>query len=649
MWADIAVFTKTGTKDIFTYKVPENLSSVAEGNIVLVPFRKNNIQGLVIKVGNQKPPFKTKEIIRILQTDPVPLHLIDAVKYLSVNYHCDLGQAVTTVFPSNLQIKRRKIAEKIIVFSPKKHYKLTDEQTQAVDEINYSLANNQGGKFLLMGVTGSGKTEVYLQAIETAIKMNKDCIILVPEISLTPQTFQTIQNRFPNLTAMWHSQLKETERIKNWNDIIAGDKKIVVGSRSALFAPLKNLGLIIIDEEHETSYKQDQTPRYHAIDLARHIAKITNSTLVLGSATPSVESFKKALDGEYKKISLTKRISNNPLPKAKIVDLTYEFKKGNKSVISQELQESIQKSLKKNAQIVLFINRRGAATFILCRDCGFVFKCKDCQLPYTYHLPTNDLKCHHCEKKDTPPVICPKCNSPFIRFFGTGTQKVEQEAKRLFPSARIARMDKDSTKKRMSHENIYNDFKNKKIDILIGTQMIAKGWDIENVETVGVISADSSLNTPDFRAEERTLQLITQVAGRSGRKSGTLGEVIIQTYNPNARAITLAAENRLEDFYQAELKIREEFSYPPFVNIIKIMYNDKDAGKAFNKALSEKKELEKHFSVMGPLSSYLAKVGDKYRYLIIIKLKQSETENFINISKNKVSGTIDVNPQSLLG
>jgi len=649
MFANIAVFTKTSTKDVFTYKVPERLTSLRIGNIVLVPFRNNKIQGIVLDINVLKPSFKTKEILNILESQTIPPHLLDVVSYLSLNYHCDIGQALSAVFPFNFHVKRRKIEEKLNNFIPEKAYKLTTEQYEAVEKINQSITNQRPNTFLLMGVTGSGKTEVYLQNIEHTLKMNKDCIILVPEIALTPQTFSTIYKRFPETTVLLHSQLKETERAKNWNDIISGNKKIVIGSRSAIFAPIKNLGLIIIDEEHETSYKQDQTPRYHAIDVAKYIADKTNSTLVLGSATPSIETFKKAQDREYNKIMLSQRISKNPLPKAKIIDLTHEFKKGNKSIISEELQKAISKALINNYQVVLFINRRGTSTFILCRDCGFVFKCKDCQLPYTYHLASNDLKCHHCNKKDIYPVICPECRSLFIRFFGTGTQKVEQEVKKIFPSAKIARMDKDSTQKRMSHEDIYNNFKNKKIDILIGTQMIAKGWDIENVEVVGIISADNMLNIPDFRAEERTLQLITQVAGRSGRKLGIPGKVYIQTYNPNARAIKMAAENNLEEFYLSELKIREQYIYPPFVKIVKIMYNDTDENRALKKALEEKKELEKHFSVIGPISSYLAKIGNNHRYLLILKLKESEMEKFVNISKNSVNGIIDINPQNLLG
>lgn len=417
-----------------------------------------------------------------------------------------------------------KIEEKEIERNPFIHkvvektndLKLNDEQQNALNQISACIEYSENEEFLLFGVTGSGKTEIYLQAIEKVLNKGKTCIMLVPEISLTPQTVDRFLSRFgEEKIAVLHSKLSMGERYDEWKKIENGNAKIVIGARSAIFAPVKDLGLIIIDEEHDDSYKSEMNPRYNVKDIARYIAKENDSTIILGSATPELESYYKALKGQIKLLELNKRANNASMPEVKIIDLRQELANGNRSMLSNLLKEEIQKNIEKNKQTILFLNRRGFSTFVMCRDCGYTIKCKNCNITLTYHAYEHKMKCHYCGYEEEIAKVCPKCGSKHIKYFGTGTQKLEEEINKTFPNATTIRMDIDTVSKKNSHEEILNKFKNDNINILIGTQMIVKGHHFPNVTLVGVVAADSSLNIDDYRANERTFEVLTQVARKS--------------------------------------------------------------------------------------------------------------------------------------
>ena len=426
-----------------------------------------------------------------------------------------------------LKIETQKVDRNPLInkkISTNKKLELNEEQRQAYKKIEKSMNESRFQKFLLYGITGSGKTEIYLQLIEKALEQNKDTIVLVPEISLTPQMLDRFIGRYgKDKIAVLHSKLSIGERHDEWERIKNKDAKIVIGARSAIFAPFENLGLIIIDEEHDSSYKSEGAPRYSAKEVATEIAKNKNIPLVLGSATPDLTSFYKAKQNKYTMLKLTKRANNSNLPKVEIIDLKYELATGNKSMISNLLYSEIENNIKEKRQTILFLNRRGYSTFIMCRDCGYTLKCPNCNISLTYHMSQNILKCHYCGHTEKPVKICPECQSKKIRYFGTGTQKLEQEMHKLFPDATTIRMDIDTVTKKNSHEQILNKFKEENIDILIGTQMIVKGHHFPNVTLVGVIAADGSLNQDDYRANERTFQILTQVA-RTSRKRKFAGK-----------------------------------------------------------------------------------------------------------------------------
>ena len=464
------------------------------------------------------------------------------------------------------QIERNPFIHKVTTKSSKKE--LTVEQQNAYDKINDAMKEQLFSEFLIYGVTGSGKTEIYLQLIENCLKNDKSSIMLVPEISLTPQTVDRFIARFgEDKIAVLHSKLSIGEKYDQWNKIERGEAKIIIGPRSAIFAPVNNLGLIVIDEEHDSSYKSETTPKYSAKEVARYIARQNNICLVLGSATPDIETYFKAEKQEINLLELKNRANNSKLPDVKVIDLREEILSGNKSMISRELHNEIETNLKNKKQTILFLNRRGFSTFIMCRDCGYTVKCKNCDITLTYHLNTNKLKCHYCGFETNAVTICPECKSNNIRYFGTGTQKLEAEINKMFPTAKTIRMDVDTVSKKNSHEEILDRFKNENIDILIGTQMVVKGHHFPNVTLVGVIAADGSLNIDDFRANEKTFQILTQVAGRAGREQEK-GRVIIQTYNPDNFSIECSKEQNYDLFYETEIKLRKQLKYPPFCDII---------------------------------------------------------------------------------
>ncbi|MFO7819331.1 MAG: primosomal protein N' [Halanaerobacter sp.] len=433
---------------------------------------------------------------------------------------------------------------------------LTSEQEQALESILKGV-NNQGSQtFLLKGVTGSGKTEVYLQALDQILAKGQGAIVLVPEISLTPQTIARFKGRFQNQVAVLHSQLSAGERFDEWRRLKSGEAKVAIGARSAIFAPLADLGLIIIDEEHETTYKQDDHPKYHAREAAVYRANLNDAVTILGTATPSLEAYYRTQDGDYKLLELKNRIDDRPMPEVEVVDMREELAKGNRRMFSELLQEEITARLEEGEQSIVFLNRRGFSTFVQCRKCGHVMRCNDCDVSLTYHSNPPLLHCHYCDHQEDVPKTCPNCDSKYIKYFGIGTQKVEEELNELFAEANIKRMDVDTTRKKGAYRRILSDFKEHKIDILIGTQMVAKGHDFPNVTLVGVITADTALNFPDFRSSERTFQLLTQVAGRTGRGDKG-GEVVVQSYTPEHYSIQFAKKHDYDSFYEKEIASRE--------------------------------------------------------------------------------------------
>lgn len=501
---------------------------------------------------------------------------------------------------------------------------LTDEQSTALTKIVSSMDNKQSETFLLHGITGSGKTEVYLQAISQCLNEGKEAIVLVPEISLTPQMTERFRSRFGELVAVMHSGLSVGEKYDEWRKVHEGKVKVVVGARSAVFAPFENVGIIILDEEHESTYKQEDSPRYHARDVAIWRGKFHKCPVILGSATPSLESFARAKKNVYTLLTLKERALKQSLPTVQVVDMREELQKGNRSMFSKSLVESIEVRLQKKEQIVLFLNRRGYSSFVLCRDCGTVLQCENCDISLTYHRSNERCKCHYCGYDIAVPKTCPQCQSDHIRFFGTGTQKVEEELNKLFPEARVLRMDVDTTNRKGAHEQILQAFGDGQADILLGTQMIAKGLDYPNITLVGVLSADTSLHLPDFRSAEKTFQLLTQVSGRAGRHEKP-GEVVIQTYTPEHYAIELSKSQDYGPFYEREMLTRHQAGYPPYYYLVLIQVSHEDVMMAADYAAKAvewlRSKLSFNVSIIGPTASGISRLQNRYRYQCLIKYK----------------------------
>lgn len=507
-----------------------------------------------------------------------------------------------------------------VTFQPTVPLVLTSEQQQAFDTIKTPIKTGQYQTILLHGVTGSGKTEIYLQTIEEVLQQGKEAIVLVPEISLTPQMVERFKGRFGEKVAVLHSRLSAGERYDEWRKIRRGEVQVAIGARSAIFAPFTKLGLIIIDEEHESSYKQEESPRYHAREIARWRAQFHQAAVVLGSATPSLESYFHARTGVYKWVTLKERVQGRPFPTVETVDMREELKQGNRTMFSRALTAAIQETIARGEQVVLFLNRRGYATFVLCRSCGEVSSCEHCDIALTYHHTNRTLRCHYCGYTEKVPAICPKCQSEHIRHFGTGTQKVEEELAKHFPGIRVIRMDMDTTSKKGSHERLLRSFGEGEADVLLGTQMIAKGLDFPKVTLVGVIAADTMLNLPDFRAVERTYQLLTQVSGRAGRHEQP-GKVIIQTYQEDHYSIQMVAKHESEAFYRRELLLRKQHHYPPFCGLFTITISHIDRVLAMKRAVEIANVLRGNssYEVLGPVAPSVSKIKDRHRIQVIVK------------------------------
>lgn len=507
--------------------------------------------------------------------------------------------------------------------------------------------------FLLKGITGSGKTEIYLKALAETVACGKKGICLVPEISLTPQTIQRFLARFPGRVAVFHSGLSPGEQYDEWHRIARGECDVVVGPRSALFVPQPDLGLIVLDEEHEWTYKQtDHQPHYHAREAAIKLAELTGAAVILGSATPDVETFYRAVEGHYHLLELEERITVrgiSPLPEVEVVDLRSELKEGNRSLFSRSLQFDMERALENKEQIILFLNRRGTSTLVRCKDCGYVFNCPYCLTALTYHSASGKLVCHHCRYSRKPPRTCPECSGSKVQYFGTGTQKVEEEVRTLFPGARVIRWDSDVSAGRRYYEQIMDAFTCHQADILVGTQVIAKGLDIPNVSVVGVINADTGLNLPDFRAGERTFQLACQVAGRAGRGQSR-GKVVIQTYSPENYAIRAAAKHDYHEFYQQEIEYRQELGYPPFCQMAKLVFThsnetvcDKETEKTVALILDEKaRKGLTALRIIGPVPAFIPRFrGKYYRQIVLCGWDLSEVLEPLTFSRG---WQIDIDP-----
>lgn len=591
---------------------------------------------------------------------------IDNCKYESqINLLCKLkeGDILITKMSSSINtIIKYGFAS--IIYEECKRYKydgisnykrvnLTDKQRLVSDTIISSFGKSD--TFLLYGVTGSGKTEVYMDVIEKAINNGKSAIMLVPEIGLTPQIVGKFISRFGNVISVLHSKLSDSERYDEYRKITDGEAKIVIGTRSAIFVPFNNIGVIIIDEEHTSSYKQDNNPRYSAINVAEWRSKYHNCPLVLGSATPSLESFAKAGNHVYKLLSLTERAGGSVLPIVNIVDMKEEVKKGN-FILSDMLKNKISEVLSKGEQAIILLNRRGYSSTISCKECGYVYKCPNCDITYTYHKSSNNLKCHYCGYSMVLPNKCSICGSDNLKDYGLGTEKLEETLNSLY-KAKIVRMDVDTTSKKGQHQKIIDDFEEHKYDILIGTQMIAKGLDFPLVTLVGVVSIDSSLTSPDYRASENTFQLLSQVSGRAGR-SENKGEVIVQTFNPDHYAITLAKNHDYIDFYKEEMKVRKMLKYSPYYYMVLVSITSKDYELGFKEANKIgsyiRNNINKDSIVLGPTMANMFKVNNIYHYQIIIKYRKDDSLmkvlKFIidmQVKNNKIDVSIDFNPSSI--
>jgi len=631
------------------------------GRRIVVPFGPKERIGYVIQGLTRSRIQGAKMIKEVIDEEPlISTNLLELAKWISKYYVCSLGQALDVILPHNFQpVKPREKVKKTekkvfpaFIPSPQQRRILKPIQNN-IKEKNYTV-------FLVHGVTDSGKTEVYLQAIAQAQEVGRQSIFLVPEISLTPQFLSIFEQRFgSSRIGLWHSRLSQGDRYRTWQSAYQGKIDIMIGARSAIFAPFPNLGLIIVDEEHDTSYKQEKRPLYHTRELAGKRAELERATLVLGSATPSLEAFYRALTGvkPYKLLTLPERIYKRSLPSVDVVDMREEIKKRNtQGPLSQKLSEAITERLKKGEQVILFLNRRGYSTFILCRECGFVLKCPNCNVSMVYHLDEQKVKCHYCNHRDEAPRFCPRCGSKKIRYFGTGTEKVEQVVMRMFPRAKVMRMDMDTMHYRYAAEKIFNAFRQRKVDILVGTQLVAKGWDFPQVTLVGIISADTALNLPDFRSAERTFSLITQVAGRSGR--GTKGgEVIVQTYNPDHYSIRLALKHDYHSFYEREMEFRKELNYPPVTNLVLILVRGKEEKKVITTSEKIGSLLKREINratILGPAPAVLDKIAGKYRWQIIVKTTDMKDigeffqRHSLGFEEKGIEISVDVDPLNML-
>jgi len=623
----------------FHYLVPSCLeASIEVGKRVKAPFGPKELIGFIAGLSTKpsgRPGLRLKEIIEVVDKTPLLSdRLMRLARWMSEYYLCPLGETIGAFIPPGIntskpknttsKIKTDLSTSALTNVNSSKPLLPTSHQKEVLERVREAIGRGGYTSFLLYGITGSGKTEVYLQAIEEVIRGGKGAIVLIPEISLTKQTLERFSDRFPGKVAVLHSGLTLSQRSREWRRIREGRVHIVIGARSAIFAPMEKVGLIVVDEEHETSFKQDETsPRYQGRDVAVMRAKIEDAVIILGSATPSLESYYNTRNGKSSLLYLPERMEGRSLPPVEMVDMRKET--GASGILSRALRNGIETVLKRKEQAILFLNRRGYSNFLLCRGCGLIMDCPHCSVSLTYHLKEKTLRCHYCNYTQSAPSCCPKCSGTKISRFGFGTQRVEEEIGRFFPHARVIRMDRDTTRKRGSHEAILSKFEVGEADILLGTQMVAKGFDFSRVTLVGIISADVALNLPDFRAGERTFNLLTQVAGRTGRGSKG-GVVIIQTYNPDHYSILMAKDHDYESFYQQEVAFRRELGYPPFNHLLNLKLEGRNEETVMKVAddlcCSLRIRNEFGYQILGPAPCTLSKIRGRYRWQILVKGKK---------------------------
>lgn len=630
------------TDRLYTYGTDISLKP---GDKVRIPFGQGNkeIDGYIYSI-DQEPDPKVKRYKKVISKDEdvsLPSDGLLVSDFMRERYFARYIDCIKCFAPAGQAPKRRRVNKHLVdqdldmLEAPKP----TENQAKVLQVLKPAIEEDDHRVFLLHGVTGSGKTEVYLRAIEEVIKRGKTAIMLVPEISLTGQTIRRFQERLGrDKIAVLHSKLSPGERYDQWVRLKEGQAKLVIGARSALFAPLENIGIIVMDEEHEATYKSDMTPKYDTVEVAIERAKAHKSLVLLGSATPSVVSSYKAAQGEYSLLKLERRYNDNPLPEVKVVDMREELKEGNKSIFSRDLYGQMEKCLGEGKQVILFLNRRGHSTFISCRSCGYALKCDDCNISMTYHKGRNQAICHYCGKREGAPKICPACGSDHIRYFGAGTEKVEEITKEYFSDYKVERLDLDTSRRKGSGDAILKRFEEGETNILVGTQLVAKGLDFSKVGLVGIIASDITLNIPDFRSAERTFQLITQAAGRSGRGDEP-GRVVVQTYSPDHYSIIYGSGQDYEGFYKEEIVYRMTTSYPPFSSIIYLVVSAKSGEEAEIAAVKIKEAFLRwagkghEINILGPKVAPQAKAGGWYRYQLFIKSPEEHEELYRKIVK----------------
>ncbi len=634
---------------VFFYRIDKE-AALETGMRVMVPFGSRRMTGYVLAVHDELPvtvPY-LKEVQRVVDSEPLfNKNILDLAHWVSGMYLCSLGEALSAMLPGG-----RREADADYYSSEKtelKSFSLDSQQKNAIEKI----LKNDSRFYYLHGVTGSGKTEVFLRVTEKMVENGRGVIYLVPEISLTHQVIELFSQKFSGSISVLHSGLSPSQRLKEWMRLMRGETVIAIGARSAVFAPVKNLGAVIIDEEHEGTYKSNSTPRYHARQIAMHRSREENAVLLMGSATPSVEAYHYMKNGIITELSLPKRLSGGRMPGIEIVDMRKE-----RSLLSGRLVEAVRDTVNKGKQVILFLNRRGFAYYFHCRSCGYEMKCRNCSVPMTYHKSKNLMVCHYCGYKTKPIMQCPACRSLDVGYSGFGTERVEEEISSVFPEYRMERVDTDSVRKKKRLKDILSNFRKGETDILLGTQMVAKGLNFPGVKLVGIVLADTDLQLPDFRSQEKTFQLITQVAGRAGRIIPD-GHVIIQTYKPNNDVIRLAAAGEPDNFYGSEIRQRAELKFPPFYRLIRLVFRGKKEGSAESAAKSfwhtTKDYLSRGMEVLGPVECPLAVIAHNHRYQLLFRSSDfSSLHSVIRKSLNDFSIPsgiyleIDVDPVSLL-
>ena len=644
-YVDVVIDNKSEYMDsFFTYLAPDDINV---GDKVSIPLARKpkGAEGYVVSI-DTTPGIETdkvKEIISIDKDRSLTPEIIDTAIWMRSRYGVKYIDAIRM-----FDVTGKRIPHHITEYHETKREEsppISEEQKYAALDICNSIDNELGRSFLIHGVTNSGKTEVYIRAARNAIAKGKTAIILVPEIALSSQIADRFSKRFgKDKVAIMHSKLKTSERLAEWMRIKSGEAKIVVGARTAVFAPASDIGVIIIDEEHESTYKSDHNPKFETVDVAFRRAKYHNATLVLGSATPSIVSYNRAMDGIYQLIEMKNRIGNSIMPEVQIVDMRDELRSGNSSIISRKLLASITQTVKDGDQVILFLNRRGFSTQVLCPECGYIMMCPDCDITLTYHKKENAAICHYCGRKFKIPKVCPECGNNNLSFIGTGTERLEETIEELVPNAKVERFDLDTAKNSSEIKKTLRHFNSGKTNILVGTQILAKGLDFKNVGLVGIILADSSLNIPDYRSPERTFQLITQVSGRAGREGGK-SKVILQTYQPEDDTIKKAANRDYYGFYEQELAHRKNMNYPPFSDIITVIFVDKKGSKTeysstldhandFRKYLLSMKNLPTGTTIYEPKLDTQRGGADRNRVIFMIKAPRGTRSGFVSAYMN---------------